>query len=114
MQVLVNTDNHIEGSARLKQHVQETLTDALSRYGDRITRVEVHLADVNSAAKGGGDDIRCSLEARPAGMSPIAVTHSAATVDQALDGAVDKLENTLERTFERRDDPKGRTPFSGQ
>jgi ribosome-associated translation inhibitor RaiA len=113
MQVQVHTDNHIQGSVELKQHVAETLNDALARFGDRITRVEAHLADVNSSAKGGGDDIRCSLEARPASMSPIVVTHNAATVDQALSGAVDKLQQTLERTFDRRDDPKGRTSFAG-
>ena len=113
MQVQVNTDNHISSSAELKQHVAATISDALSRFGDRITRVEVHLADQNSAAKGGGHDIRCSLEARPASMSPILVTHDAATIDEALSVAVDKLEKTLEKTFDRRDDPKGRTSFAG-
>jgi ribosomal subunit interface protein len=113
MQVKVHTDNHIEGSAALAQHVEETLTDALSRFGDRITRVEVHLADENSASKNGGDDIRCAIEARLAGLDPIAVTHNAANIDQAFSGAIDRLEAALDRITGRHDDPKGRTSFAG-
>lgn len=113
MQVLVHTDNHIEGSAKLSQFIQENVADALKRYGDRVTRVEVHLADQNSAAKGGGDDMRCAVEARLAGLAPISVMHDAATVDQAFSGALDKLETALDRAIGRREDPKGRTPYSG-
>lgn len=113
MQVHVITDNHIEGSAALQQHVEETLTDALSRFGDRVTRVEVHFADVNSSSKGGGDDIRCGIEARLAGLDPINVTHNAANVDQAFSGGIDRLEAALDRAVGRRDDPKGRTSYAG-
>ena len=49
------------------------------------TRIEVHLADVN-AAKGGNDDIRCTIEARPEGMQPQTVTHTDASVEAALRG----------------------------
>ena len=39
MLVLVTTDNHIQGSEGLQDHVQSTLEASLQRYGDRITRV---------------------------------------------------------------------------
>jgi ribosome-associated translation inhibitor RaiA len=113
MQVLVHTDNHIEGSAKLTSFIQESVADCLARYGDRVTRVEVHLADQNSAAKGGGNDLRCAVEARLAGLAPISVMNDAATVDQAFCGALDKLVAALERAIGRREDPKGRTPYSG-
>jgi ribosome-associated translation inhibitor RaiA len=113
MQVQVNTDNHVEGHEELIREVQATVEDALGRFSDRLTRIEVHLKDVNSH-KGGADDKHCTIEARPAGMQPIAVTASAATVDEAVDGAVKKLRTSLDRTFGRIDDHKGRTPTGGE
>jgi hypothetical protein len=36
------------------------------------------------------------LEARVKGLKPIAVTHRAESLDQAVTGAADKMKNTLE------------------
>jgi hypothetical protein len=51
--------------------------------------------------------MRCMMEARLEGHQPIAVTHEAMTLDQAVDGAADKLtrlvENTLGRLQTQRD-----------
>jgi ribosome-associated translation inhibitor RaiA len=113
MQVLVNTDHNIEGSADLSSHVEALVQDTLGRFTDRLTRVEVFLADENSAQKGGELDKRCTMEARPNGLQPIVVTHEAATLDQALYGAADKLEHTLKRHLGRLDQHKGRTSFAG-
>jgi ribosome-associated translation inhibitor RaiA len=76
---------------------------ALSRFSDRITRVEVHLSDQNSD-KSGQDDKRCMMEARIEGRQPTAVTHQAATLDDAVDGAADKLKRSIESTLERLED----------
>lgn len=100
MHIQVNTDRNIEGREELARRVKAIVEDALRRYSDRITRVEVHLSDENSD-KGGEDDKRCMIEARLEGRSPTAVTHHAATVDQAVDGAADKLQRALERTLGR-------------
>jgi ribosome-associated translation inhibitor RaiA len=113
MQVQVHTDNHIKGSAELTAHVESLVADTFGWFGDRITRVEVFLADENSSQKAGDFDKRCTMEARLAGLQPITVTHDGATLDQALDGAADKLEHTLKRTLERLEDPKGRTSYAG-
>lgn len=113
MQVQVNTDNSIQGSAALYSQVSATVEDALSRFGDRITRVEVHLTDENSRQKSGGADKRCAMEARVAGLQPIAVAHLAASVEEAVEGAADKLQRTLDRTLGRLGNPKGRTSFGG-
>jgi ribosome-associated translation inhibitor RaiA len=74
---------------------------ALNRFSDHITRVEVHLSDENSEKKGGEHDMRCVMEARLEGRQPIAVTHQAATVDEAVDGAADKLTRLIESTLGR-------------
>jgi ribosome-associated translation inhibitor RaiA len=86
---------------------------ALSRFSDHITRVEVHLNDENSDKKGGNDDMRCMMEARLEGRQPITVTHQAATLDQAVDGAADKLAGLIESTLGRlRDQQRRRTDSS--
>lgn len=113
MQVLVNTDNNIEGSADLSSHVEALIQDTFGRLGDRLTRVEVYLADENSAQKGGELDKRCTMEARLGGLHPIVVTHEGSTLDQALYGAADKLEETIKRHLGKLDDHKGRTSFAG-
>jgi len=62
----------------------------------------VHLNDVN-AQKGGADDIRCVVEARPEGMKPLAVTHHDATVEAALKGGARKLRALLDSEFGKLD-----------
>lgn len=98
MQIQVNSDNHIESSIRLEEWVKSTLESTLSRYEEDLTRIEVHLRDENGD-KAGPQDKRCQLEARPKGHQPISVTHKAETLNQAVDGAADKLEHALEHLF---------------
>ena len=106
MQIQLNTDRNIEGHEALATRVSEEVESALKRFSDRITRVEVHLSDENSDKKGGNDDIRCVMEARLEGRQPVAVTHHAATLDQAVDGAADKLASLIESTLGRLRDQK--------
>jgi hypothetical protein len=63
--------------------------------------VEVHLSDENSDKKSGVDDMRCLLEARLAGLQPIAVSHEAATLQGAVHGAAEKLKRSLDSTLGR-------------
>ena len=100
MQIQINTDHNIEGNERLAAHVKGVVQDALARFQDRITRVEVHLSDQNGD-KTGPSDKRCMIEARMEGRKPTAVTHDAATVDQAVEGAAEKLHRSIEHTLER-------------
>jgi hypothetical protein len=102
MHIQVNTDNHIQGHDALAQTIDDMARDSLDRFSDRITRVEIHLSDVNSH-KPGDDDIRCMIEARPAGHKPIATSHHAGLVEDAVLGALEKLERALESTFGRLD-----------
>lgn len=113
MQVQVNTDNHIGGSEGLVRQVQDVVEGTLGRFGDQVTRVEVHLNDENSNTESGGNDKRCLMEARLAGLQPVAVSHDGATLEQAIDGAADKLQKALDRTLGRLGDKKGRTSYGG-
>jgi ribosome-associated translation inhibitor RaiA len=92
--------------------IDTDLMDSLGRFGNQITRVEVHLRDVNGP-KSAGDDKSCLLEARLAGRQPMVVSHEAASLRQAIDGATDKLERALDKLLDRLSDRKGRTSFGG-
>jgi Sigma 54 modulation protein / S30EA ribosomal protein len=106
MQIEVTTDHNVEGGDALIRRIEAEVEAALSRFGDQLTRVEVHLGDEN-AGKSGAADKRCMMEARPAGQQPVAVTNLAATLDEARRGALQKLENVLESKFGRLDRRKG-------
>jgi len=108
MQIQINTDHSIEGHEALAAQVSGVVESALSRFSDHITRVEVHLSD-ESGHKSSQNDKRCMMEARLEGHQPIAVTHHAATLDQAVDGAADKLTRLIESTLGRLRDQKSRS-----
>lgn len=105
MQVQVNTDNDTNGSAALEERVREKVEGQLGRFAQHLTRVEVHINDVN--ADKGGTDKRCMIEARPANAKPMAVTHEAETVKLALTGALQKASRQLDSALGKRMDRKG-------
>lgn len=107
MQIQINTDHNIEGREALAAHVKGVVQHALSRSSDYVTRVEVHLGDENGR-KSGMDDKRCMMEARLQGREPLAVTHHAANLHQAVDGAAHKLTRLVESTIERLHDQRSR------
>lgn len=100
MKIQINTNESVEGDDALSREAEGILDNALARFGERITRVEVHLSDVN-ALKHGVDDKRCLLEARLAGLQPLAVSHQADTLHSAITGATKKLVRTLDSTLGR-------------
>jgi hypothetical protein len=100
MHVQTNTDRNIRASESLAAQVEAAVIGALGRFADQVTRVEVHLSDENGA-KSGTDDKRCMMEARLEDRPPTAVTHRAATLEQAMDGAAGKLARSIERSLAR-------------
>lgn len=96
MQIQTNTDRNIVGHEALAQNVEEIVERLLGRFGDQITRVEIHLSDENSSTKSGTADKRCLLEARLAGQQPVSVSELAHTVDAAVTGAAHKMISLLE------------------
>jgi hypothetical protein len=100
MQIQVNTDCGIAGNDALTAQVGGVVEAARSRFSDHITRVAVHLSDEN-ADKSGQHDNRCMMEVRREGRQPVAVTHKAASLDQAVSGATAKLARMIESTLGR-------------
>jgi ribosome-associated translation inhibitor RaiA len=113
MKIIVNTDKNVEGSADLNERTEAEVASALTRFEDRLTRVEIHLRN-ESAGRTTGEDFRCLIEARPAGLDPVAVTHHAATDVEARHGAVDKLERLLSSSFERLESRGARDTIRGR
>jgi ribosome-associated translation inhibitor RaiA len=109
MQILLNSNHTVSGTEALTERVAGVVSDAIDRFADRVTRVEVHLNDVNGDKRGDMDK-RCMLEARVGGLKPIAVTHQAASMADALHGAAEKLERALSHALERLDETAGREP----
>jgi len=104
MQIQFNTDHNIEGHQALSTRVSSTVEEALSRFSEHITQVDVHLSDENSNKKHGYVAMRCMIEAHLEGRQPIAVTDQAATLDKAVAGAADTLAHIIENTLGRRHD----------
>lgn len=100
MQIQVNTDHNIEGRDALVARVKVAVASSLDRFSTHITRVEIHLSDENGDMSGQNDK-RCMMEARLEGHQPIAVTSHAATLDQAVAGATNKLKRSLDDTLEQ-------------
>ena len=104
MQVQTHTDNHINGDETLRGYVCEAVEHALARYEDRITRVEVFLADEHSPDKSRGeDDKRCVMEVRLRGLKPMSVRNHDTTVRESFEGAAVKLQHLIEKSLGRLD-----------
>lgn len=100
MRVQVNSDDNVAIPHEFASQVAATIESAVQRFTGEITRLEIHLGDVN-AGKGGSTDKRCAIEARLGGLKPITVTHHAGTIENAVAGAAGKLQRALDSTLGR-------------
>ncbi len=95
MIIQLNTDNNIENSSALIAYFETLVAKDLERFSQHISRIEAHLSD-EVGNKNGAKDIRCVLEARIEGRSPLAVTNIADTREKAIDGAINKIKSSLD------------------
>jgi hypothetical protein len=101
MKVQINTDGNINGHENMIDKVSSSVESAMGRFRDHLSRVEVHLSDGVADNKGPGDK-SCMMEARIAGRPPVAVTHRAATLDEAVSVALEKLTHLVANTIEKK------------
>jgi ribosome-associated translation inhibitor RaiA len=106
MKIQVNTDHNIHAHEAFLKEIEATVESALGHLAVHVTRVEVHVTDEN-AQKHGRADKRCVMEARLEKHQPIAVTEEAANVEEAVEGAAQKLKRLLEHTVSRLGEHKG-------
>ncbi|MEO7037561.1 MAG: HPF/RaiA family ribosome-associated protein [Polyangiaceae bacterium] len=100
MRIQIDHDDHVRGSRNRSQEIEATVHGALDRFGDNITLVQVHLRDENGP-RFSADDKRCLMEARVAHHPPIAVSHRAINLQQAVMGAANKLERSINHALDR-------------
>lgn len=95
MTIQFNTGSNVNGTETMQEKFTELIAGKLDRFSEQITRIEVHLNDVNGK-KEGQDDKRCVLEARLEGLQPVAVTGNGDTYDGAVIGAIEKMKAALD------------------
>jgi ribosome-associated translation inhibitor RaiA len=104
MKIQVNSDKTIAVDASLTRFVEGEVSRILGRFAIRLTRVEVHLSDVDNR-KTGQADKRCLIEVRPAGARPLSTSAKATKMASAVGEAVGKMQRSLTTFFGRRGRP---------
>ncbi len=102
MKIQVNSDKTIAVDARLMKFIEGEVRRILRRFTARLTRVEVHLSDVDNL-KSRQADKRCLIEVRPAGGQPRTASARATEVGAAVDEASKKMQRALTTYFGRMD-----------
>jgi ribosome-associated translation inhibitor RaiA len=108
MIILIKSDHTIGVHASLKKFAELEVNRILGRFATSLTRVKVHLNDVDSI-KTGQLDKRCLVEARPAGSGPRIASARASNVKSAIVDALEKMERSLTKSFGK----KGWTAAAG-
>jgi Sigma 54 modulation protein / S30EA ribosomal protein len=104
MQIQANSDNTIQVDAALTRFVEDEASRLLDRFAKKLTRVEVHLSDINNTRTGQADK-RCLVEARPAGDRPVTADAIAATTESSVTEALKKMQRLLTTFFGKKGRP---------
>jgi len=100
MKVRIAHDDHIRPSQPRAEEIEALISSQLSRFGESITSVQVHLSDENGP-RFTPDDKRCLIEARLAGREPIVVSQHADTVRRAVALSLGRLERAIDHALGR-------------
>ena len=98
LQILIRSDNNIHVNAERATELEAIVEHAMRHCSQHVTRVEMHLSDINGA-KPGQMDKSCVMEVRLEGHQPMAVTEHANTVGESVSGAAEKLARTTKSTL---------------
>ena len=107
MHIQINTAEDLSTDAGLRDRIEGEVRDALGRFEREVTGVEVNFNDQNAGSDRSGSDKYCSIEARPTGHQPVAVHHTAGTLELAASGAASKMQRRLDSVLGKRSDVKG-------
>jgi ribosome-associated translation inhibitor RaiA len=91
----------VERSDAIDQFARDKVTKELGHLTDKLTRVEVHLRDDNSAGKSSSNDKRCTMEARPAGRKPLTVEHAGDDLYKVITETAGKLSRAVKKNVDR-------------
>lgn len=105
MQFQFSSDNQLATSQEVADRIETAVRSKLSRVEAQLTRVEVHVGDVNGAK--GGVDTHATVELRPASLAPVAGSHTAEQLESAVMVATDRALTAYDRVIGKRTTRKG-------
>jgi ribosome-associated translation inhibitor RaiA len=97
-----NSDNRIDGTDAMADQAEARTRERLARFEGRLTRVEVHVRDIDGTTNG-AEGVEAAIEARPAGGQPVAATDRGPKPEAAINGALKKLVMRLDSDFGKAD-----------
>ena len=86
----------------LREHIERRMEFALGQFGQFVSRVNVHLEDVNGPK--GGVDKQCRLLAHLRGGHVVKVEDIDVDFENAVSRAADRISHAVGRQLERRRD----------
>ena len=101
MKILVNSDSSIAMDAKLAKNIVGEAAEILDRFSDRLTRVEIHLSDIDRG-KTGKVDKRCLVEVRAARMEPLVASAQTKEVETSVNQAMRKILRGLNTSLGKR------------
>ena len=101
MKILVNSDSSIAMDAKLAKNIMGEAAEILDRFSDRLTRVEIHLTDIDRG-KTGKVDKRCLVEVRAAKMKPLVASAQTREVTTSVSQAMAKISRALNTSLGKR------------
>ncbi len=104
MNIHVNSDKTIDVDANLTQLVESDVSRVLDRFVKKLTRVEIHLSDIDNK-KTGQADKRCLIEVRPTGARPLTASATSTKTELAVSEALGKMQRSLTTFFGRKGRP---------
>lgn len=107
MHIQITHSEDLSTDAALRDRIEGEVRDALGRFDAQITGVELNFNDQSAGSDRSGTDKYCSIEVRPKGHQPVAVHHTAGTLELAAKGAAAKMQRRLDTVLGKRSDVKG-------
>jgi len=98
MKILVNSDSPIAMDARRAKYIVGEASELLDRFSDRLTRVDIHIEDVDRG-KTGKVDKRCFVEVRPTRMKPVVASAQTKDLETSVNQAMRKIVRALNTTL---------------
>jgi hypothetical protein len=95
MKTQINSDKQVGVDAELSKAIEADVRHALGTFETRLTRLEVHLSDLNSGSKQGLHDKRCLLPEGESGLAAVSENRQRDSVRATGNGR--RLEKLLQR-----------------
>lgn len=83
----------------IKRYVDNHVRFGITRYSQRVSRVDVTLLDINGPK--GGEDKRCRIKLKLDGMKPIIVQETSPDLYKAIGNCASRLKRTSDRHIDR-------------